>query len=488
MPAVQKRSGLRQLANQFRDAIEHLTGQQVPLADRQIPDQAVRLLEPHSSGVGYTQFNELLLTLGYDRVGSSFFQFLVDGGLDYELGTGIRTLRQFERGVDRFRSLALLYYGNVKFGFKQLSIDREMLISAVRGALPEAIERFTKRHAPVLPIVPIAGDHTYYLGYLIQKELADRLSADPNDRSAQRDEGIRKKIVEQGRRNHEAYLCSDHLDVYVATSMRARHEFVMVNDLTREIFSHQKLSKLNLRWFDPTQAYCTDRLDKGLAEALMLKRARCTVYLAQEIDTLGKDSELASTLAQGKVVIAFVPKGDGSYLGKLLERLRRIYPDKSEREIVLDQMRLFWPDAAWEDKEVRGWLNNRETFDLRKAKSTLAAKLKDHCDRRAATLKETHPLGIQVNLETGVANGVLVVRTADECAELIRRVLLRELEFQIDSRTSDGNQYWLLRETISGCVYRVMTGDRFLTNAFWNFYLDPSGGSVAATIREKEAR
>jgi len=137
---------------------------------------------------------------------------------------------------------------------------------------------------------------------------------------------------------------------------------------------------------------------------------------------------------------------------------------------------------------VRRWLNKPSASELRKIRSTLASKLKAHCDRRAALLKETHPLGIQVNLETGVANGVLVVRTVDECAELIRRVLLRELEFQIDSRASDGNQYWFLRETISGCVYRVMTGDRFLTNAFWNFYLDPASGSVAATMREKEAR
>jgi len=42
----------------------------------------------------------------------------------------------------------------------------------------------------------------------------------------------------------------------------------------------------------------------------MLKRARCTVYSVQDTDTLGKDSELASTLAQGKPVIAFIPELD----------------------------------------------------------------------------------------------------------------------------------------------------------------------------------
>src|ERR1022692_1131906 len=50
------------------------------------------------------------------------------------------------------------------------------------------------------------------------------------------------------------------------------------------------------------------QINKGLVEALMLKRARCTVYMVQESDTMGKDSELASTLAQGKPVIAYVPQ------------------------------------------------------------------------------------------------------------------------------------------------------------------------------------
>ena len=44
---------------------------------------------------------------------------------------------------------------------------------------------------------------------------------------------------------------------------------------------------------------------------------------------------------------------------------------------------------------------------------------------------ESHPLGIQVNLDTGVANGVLVVRTVTNCAELIYGILTRTLQFQI---------------------------------------------------------
>jgi hypothetical protein len=40
---------------------------------------------------------------------------------------------------------------------------------------------------------------------------------------------------------------------------------------------------------------------------------------------------------------------------------------------------------------------------------------------------DVHPLGLQVHLETRVAQGVLVVRSIPECAELLRRILTTKL-------------------------------------------------------------
>jgi len=66
---------------------------------------------------------------------------------------------------------------------------------------------------------------------------------------------------------------------------------------------------------------------------------------------------------------------------------------------------------------------------------------------------------------------VLVVRRLKDCQELVRRVLLNELEFDIQRKEVEGREYSLLVEQVSGCVFRVMTGDAKLTNSFWNFYL-----------------
>lgn len=130
---------------------------------------------------------------------------------------------------------------------------------------------------------------------------------------------LRSQVRDVRRRatqNQNTYLTWDHMDVYFATSMRKAWEYEDLYDFIENLMSADELKELapvdhpegqHIRYFDPTQSYTDNRVNKGLVEALMLKRARCTVYSVQDTDTLGKDSELASTLAQGKPVIAFIP-------------------------------------------------------------------------------------------------------------------------------------------------------------------------------------
>ena len=459
----------RELIKLFED----LTGQKAPLTSTG-PEKTVELLDQGSKAIGYSQFNELLLMMGYDRITYAFFQYLVDGSTAYTPGAALSSLDQLRQGIERFRKLALILFGNVKYAFKQLSRDTNQLNDWLWRLSPREESEFSTRHEPVQPIAQIRGDDTYFLGYIVQRDLARRLQNDPSDHEAKEAEAKRLKIVQLGLQNHASYLASDHLDVYVATSMRERHEYLFVHELTQDIFGHPRLAPLKLRWFDPTQAYCIDRIDKGLSEALMLKRAKCTVYFVQETDTLGKDSELASTLAQGKPVIAFVPNPGPGYVDELTSKLQTLYPEKTEQTILFEQLRIFEPDAAWKDASVRAWLDSPECLDLTKLKERLSKSISNHYDRRASMLREDHPLGIQVNLDTGVANGVLVVRSPGDCAELIYRIITKDLQFALSAKTVDGREYILLKEIVSDSIYRVMTGDEMLTNAFWNFYLEPS--------------
>ena len=68
--------------------------------------------------------------------------------------------------------------------------------------------------------------------------------------------------------NLAQYLAADHLDVYVATSMRSASDFVSVNRFVQTLFKHDDVRPLKLRYFNPTQSWIDDRVAKGLVETV----------------------------------------------------------------------------------------------------------------------------------------------------------------------------------------------------------------------------
>lgn len=421
--------------------------------------------------LGYSQFNEILLTFELSRINHNFFQFLVNGKIDYKLGSSIKSVEHLNESINRFIIIALLWFGNIKHAFSELSQNSELLNEKIYQMLPFPLAVFKKRHSPIVEITPIPAEKTYFLGYISSEEIQEKINNNPSNLTYKYLLKERNDIIKIGKENQTSYLISDHLDVYIATSMRLQHEFINVHQMVKSIFNHKATKHLNLRYFDPTQAYCPDRIDKGLSEALMLKRAKLTVYFVQENDTLGKDSELASTLAQGKPVIAFVPKGDKKHVDLLLNTLYTVDKEKTEKEIILEQLRIFANHKAWEkNTKVYSWVNDIQNVDKEEMKKELYKAVQEKYDKRAETLKHSHPLGIQVDLNSGVANGVLVVRTLNDCALLVRAVVLNKMKFNIKNDSINNKNFIYLEEYISKSIFRIQTGDKFLTNSFWNFY------------------
>ena len=104
--------------------------------------------------------------------------------------------------------------------------------------------------------------------------------------------------------NTETYLSMvSDLDVYVATSMRERSDFLVMANFCEHVFSHDVVSRFNLRYFDPTLSAASHHEDKGLIECLMVRRAKTLVLHAGSRDSFGKDAEAAMALSLGKPVI-----------------------------------------------------------------------------------------------------------------------------------------------------------------------------------------
>lgn len=523
-----------------------LTGTEVKGVDQIDSDGLSLVLANDARRVDCSQLNELLLMVHKDRLATPFFEHFF--GLDCTIGS-------IAQGVERFQKAALLLYGNFVFAYRALSRigDRSEFHKAVREASrqPDTEARYFRDRQPkLLDIDRIDKHQTPFVGYLSVGAIVAEfhrcrlllLALDETGDSASWSQYLRQvktmataeevrpleQIVDNFRekqagcsipdfrqflessfnrltamredvaavraratKNQNTYLTWDHMDVYFATSMRKSWEYQDLYTFIERLMSDEKLRELNVRYFDPTQAYTENRVNKGLVEALMLKRARCTVYSVQDTDTLGKDSELASTLAQGKPVIAYIPDiqvgGRAQELlsedpATILERLRFVlYADEQiasrltdEQFALVDRIQ----DALITYCSKRVWLSMQDEQAIADFRRPYGADLLDLCtviassekfiyDKRAKTLRESHPLALQVNLDSGVANGVLVVRTVSDCAALLKRVLLSDMEFMLH----ESNGMWFLSERISDCIYRVVTDDRKLNNCFWNFYL-----------------
>jgi hypothetical protein len=470
--------------------------------------------------LNFAQFNELLLLLNQNRIGEAFFKFLFDKKERI-------TLEDLRQGIIRFRGYAMLCFGNFRFAYKQLiqknEKELEEALEPYRKSTTKVQKGFVDRLPKVIDIKPIKKENTWYNGYIAIKKhekeanLLGKLLKEPLQRAKYPSlteydlnllnklyEDVAKdmiRIKEKSLQNTDIYLTWDHMDVYIATSMRHKWEFEETFDFINKVFKIDPLPKLNLRYFDPTQSQCKNRIDKALIEGLMLKRALCTIYMAQEVDTMGKDSELSATLAQRKPVIAYVPSinieehakkiynfpleffrlrffillAEGIFYDeKCEEKLKQFKPDFLETfnafNKKLEEYRKDQPFSLWDEREEKFKQENDKLFS--KVCKILATAEHYSYEKRALTLKEIHPLSIQVDLASGVANGVLVVRNKEDCAKLLYAILTNCMTFTIEHVGNELEGYvTVLREDISQCPFRVVTDYEKLTNSFWNFYL-----------------
>lgn len=108
-------------------------------------------------------------------------------------------------------------------------------------------------------------------------------------------------------KNTDSYLSLvNDLDVYVATSMRTKQDFLNMERTCRQIFRENNILRdSHIRFFDPTLSSAKGHEDKGLIECLMVKCAKALIYCAADKESYGKDAEAAMALSLGKPVIFY---------------------------------------------------------------------------------------------------------------------------------------------------------------------------------------
>ena len=164
--------------NQIQSLLKDLTGEcRSYLLNRD--SKTLKLLNGQD-GIGYSQFNELMLLFGYRRVSPSFFQFLVDGTLEPRLGAKISSINHLSDAVANFQRVALLYFGSIKNAFKTMVKDDLELKYYILSTSILSIDKYRYRHLPIIPRHQIDPKDAHYLGYITQKKVRKRLEKNPN--------------------------------------------------------------------------------------------------------------------------------------------------------------------------------------------------------------------------------------------------------------------------------------------------------------------
>jgi hypothetical protein len=483
--------------------------------------------------ISYPQMNEILLLLNQDRISEGFFLFFFENEKI--------AVNDIKKGISKFRCYAMLSFGNFKFAFQQLhllsieEIKETLLPFSAKSS--ELEHDYTNRPEYILDTMHIERENTFLLGEITFPKLSNELSIinmlskeetrfteneldDYYKKVSVLKDEIFPEVQKRGLINTEIYLTWDYMDLYIATSMRNKWEFEETYDFVQSLFPKEKnkankISDYKLRYFDPTQSKCTHSRDKGLIEGLMLKRVKCTIYMVQESDTFGKDSELASSLAQSNPVIAYVPKYDNydDYAEKIRKYpleffkkrlmlwksegvfkdpeftnkfsliscdffeiidnfvasstgairksdfvikqiINQISKDKGliefinkncngiysgNIEIIENYLSSFEGElkendeifqlSLWDEKEEE-FKNSYKDFEI--ICKILAIIECSNFDKRADTLSWRHPLSVQLDICSGVANGLFVVRTPKQCINLLKNILVNNLEFSIE--------------------------------------------------------
>jgi len=434
-------------------------------------DVFIRLGNVDEEPLSAVQLNQLLV-LGHEApVSDNFFRYYwmqaprlhpynvreVPGFLEDWLDSEgmIVSLDHLKWGLYRLYTDALLYFGNVRTGFRSL---RDLSLSDIEAFFSS--QRFDteaiKRRGPSLDLRPIAKDNRYLISEMACKSYGDGAGEDGNmravllesykahaaagnpsptirdllenkvptkfkvrqpefifsadevldenvsseadlsaqyERIASRFEDAREAALD----NTRYYLSMlNDLDVYVATSMRSREDFRNMADTCDKIFADDRLKEMNLRYFDPTLSAAGGHEDKGLIECLMVKCAELLVYCAGEKESYGKDAEAAMALSLGKPVI-------------------------------------FYCDEA----------------------------------QRGRFYRDVHPLSRLIDFETGVAVGAMVTDKLEDVSELIYRIFENQMVYRIEQPKPG---FLRLKEILTDSVVRIQTNDPLLTETFWNHY------------------
>lgn len=289
--------GIQSIDDSAKEHIFHQVYQEISPAPQEVLSP---LPTRHCYHIVPQTLNTILSAYGLDaRVEEPFTHFFFGRQTTGAEGEYLE-VAELDKGVRFFVKIVLWKFGSHLRALQALGSEED-----IRGRLADCplkelghLDRQLSelRYRRVPQIEELSSEECHRLGYTISEGKASLAET--------------SQAQTKGRANAEAYLYSDSIDIYLAGSMRGGNfsEFGVVSSrIQGHLRSQHRISPVI---FDPAICWYESSFDKGLLEALMLKRSCMGVMIAGENDSFGKDSEVAHLLSQGKPVVVLVPHQD----------------------------------------------------------------------------------------------------------------------------------------------------------------------------------
>lgn len=249
---------------------------------------------------------ETLAGLSYEDIEKIFAKFKVNTDQIKSRGNTLKFNMINKNDRYLISEMACKTFANIKSGQGL----REKLIASYEKAISLGVNRPTFRSLLDGTYLPAENEQTSMFSF--DEHFDDEvLSKEDLIKKADTLYNRFTSAHEQALKNTELYLSlANDLDVYVATSMRTKDNFLEMAKFCEHIFKSDELRDYDLRYFDPTMSAADSHEDKGLIECLMVKSARMLIYSSGEKDSYGKDVEAAMALCLGKPTIFYCKKSN----------------------------------------------------------------------------------------------------------------------------------------------------------------------------------
>lgn len=423
-----------------------------------------------------SQLNQLLL-LGHEgALSDGFFKYYwlhiplphehpysvekLDGySAEYKDRNAIYSLEHLRWGLYRLYTDALLYFGNIRQTYRtlrSLSFDQLRAIFRSKCFDYDSLSGLLNR-GPSLALEDIPRDDRYLISEMACKSF-DPGSAETTTLLTNLESAFRSRTSRGKRRS---FSVKELLDGTTDIHRQGEFEFSASEFMDERVTSLPELRKKYAKY--------KDRFDKARSQALR----NTQLYLSAVNDL---DVYVATSMRSREDFRKMAANCEAVFGSDLLKGLHLRYFDPTLSAAPGHEDKGLIECLMVKCAKILIYIAGDKDSYGKDAEAAMALSMGKpvifYCDeeKRSRFYKDVHPLSRLIDFSSGVAVGALVTSRLEQATLLIHRILSNSMEYEL---VKPKENYFQLRDKLTGSIIRIQTNNRLLRETFWNHYHNP---------------